>query len=118
MKLRLVVDQSSGEHSPNTLISCEHVAVPLDNLHHLGTRLIDAWLQHSTSTSLVVFKSDVSQAYHCILLHPHWQLLQIVTINSMRHVDHNNNFSNCGAEGLWGAFMSSVLWIAINIKGI
>ena len=33
-KLRLVVDQSSGDHSPNSFISREHVAVPLDILEY------------------------------------------------------------------------------------
>lgn len=109
VNLRLVVDQSTGEHSPNSLISHEHVAVPLDNLHHLGRCLIDARLRHGTSVSLVVFKSDVLQAYRRIPLHYLWQLFQVVTIDSMRHVDRNNNFGNHGAGGLWGAFMGLVL---------
>ena len=41
-KLCLVVDQSSGDFSPNSLILQEHVAVPLDNLHNLGASLINA----------------------------------------------------------------------------
>ncbi|KIM85547.1 hypothetical protein PILCRDRAFT_65877, partial [Piloderma croceum F 1598] len=36
VKLRLVVDQSAGDFSPNSLILRENVAVPLDNLHDLG----------------------------------------------------------------------------------
>jgi hypothetical protein len=57
----------------------------------------------------VVFKSDVLQAYRRIPLHYLWQLFQVVTIDSMRHVDRNNNFGNHGAGGLWGAFMGLVL---------
>jgi hypothetical protein len=93
-KLHLVVDQSSGENSPNSLIPREHVTVPLDNLHDLGDRLITARTRYSTDRRLVVFKSDVSQAYRRLPLHPLWQLFQIVTIDGMCHVDQNNNFGN------------------------
>ena len=40
-KLHLIVDQSSGDHLLNSFISHEHIAVPLDNLHSLGTSLIN-----------------------------------------------------------------------------
>ena len=62
-KLHLVVDQSSGDYSPNSLIPRELVAVPLDSLHDLGTSLINAHLIHGGDIALVVFKSDMSQAY-------------------------------------------------------
>ena len=38
-KLCLVVDQSSGNHSPNSFIPQQGVAVPLNNLHDLGVIL-------------------------------------------------------------------------------
>ena len=38
-KLRLVVDQSSGDYSLNSFIPQQGVAVPLDNLHDLGAIL-------------------------------------------------------------------------------
>lgn len=117
VKLRLVVDQSSGDFSPNSLIPHEHVSVLLDSLHHLSLSLINARSVHG-DTPLVVFKSDVSQAYQRIPLHFLWQLFQIITIDTMRHVDRNNNFGNRGAGRLWGAFMGLVLWIAIFIEGI
>jgi hypothetical protein len=118
VNLRLVVDQSSGDYSPNSFISRSHVAVPLDNIHDLGTCLFNARATHGSDVQLVVFKSDVSQAYRRIPVHPLWQLFQIVTIDTMRHVDHNNNFGNRGAGGLWGAFMGVVLWVAIYVYGI
>jgi hypothetical protein len=117
-KLCLVVDQRSGDFSLNSFIPCENVAVPLDNLHDLGSCLLDVHAMHGMDTQLVVFKSDVSQAYRQIPLHFLWQLFQVVTIDRMRHVDQNNNFGNRGAGGLWGAFMGLVLWIAIFVKGI
>jgi len=117
-KLRLVVDQSSGDFSPNSLIPREMVAVPLDSLHDLGASLINARSVHGRDARLVVFKSDVSQAYRRLPLHFLWQLFQIITIDGVRHVDRNNNFGNRGAGGLWGAFMGLVLWIAVFVKGI
>ena len=67
---------------------------------------------------LVLFKSNVSQAYRRLPLCFLWQLFQIITIDGECHVDRNNNFGNCGTSGLWGAFMGVILWIAIHIKQI
>ena len=86
-------------------------------MHNLGASLINARRAYGATVPLVVFKSDVSQAYRHLPLHFLWQLFQIVTIDGMRHVDRNNNFGNRGAGGLWGAFMGTVLWIAIFVKG-
>ena len=67
---------------------------------------------------LVLFKSDISQAYHRLLLCFLWQLFQIITIDRVRHIDRNNNFGNRGAGSLWKAFMGVVLRIAIHVKQI
>ena len=117
-KLCLVVDQSSGNYSLNSFIPRQGVAVPLDNLHDLGVILRNVRALHGSNVRLVLFKSDVSQAYRRLPLSFLWQLFQIITIDGERHVNRNNNFSNCGAGGLWGAFMGVVLWIAIHVKQI
>ena len=117
-KLQLVVDQSSGDFAPNSFIPWQSVAVPLDNLQDLGAILHCVRVEHGPSTKLVVFKSDVSQAYQHLPVHSLWQLFQIITIDGECHVDRNNNFSNRGAGGLWGTFMGIVLWITINVKHI
>ena len=62
-KLRLVVDQSSGDFAPNSFIPRQSVTVPLDNLQDLRAILRHVRVEHGPSTKLVVFKSDVSQAY-------------------------------------------------------
>ena len=111
-KLWLVIDHSTGDFLPNSYITRAHVCIPLDNLHDLGERLITACKEFSFSTQFVVFKTDISQAYHRIPVHPLWQLFQIVTIDGVHHVDWNNNFGNCAASGLWGSLMGLVLWIA------
>ena len=62
-KLWLVVDQSSGDYSPNSFIPWQGVAVPLNNLHDLRAILCHVCVKHSNSTKLVVFKSNMLQAY-------------------------------------------------------
>lgn len=83
VNLWLVVDHSSGDHSPNSLISRNNVAVPLDNLHDLGAHLLDIHAIHGPDISLVIFKSDVLQAYRRLPMHYLWQLFQIVTIDGL-----------------------------------
>jgi hypothetical protein len=117
-KLRLVVDHSAEPHSLNGMIPKDSVTVPLDNLHDLGSRLRTARRLHGQHTRFHVFKSDVSQAYRRIPLHPLWQIRQVLRIGDRFHVDRCNNFGNRGAGGLWGSFIGLVTWAAIHIEGI
>ena len=110
-KLQLIIDPSTGLHSPNSLIPWAAVSVPLDNLHHLGAHLIAAKKGLNPSTHLIIFKSDVSGIYCHLPMHFLWQLFQVITINGMRHIDWNYNFGNQGAGGLWRSFIGLVLWI-------
>lgn len=68
-KLRLVVDHSVGDFSPNSYISPDDASVHLDTLHVLGKALIMVRRDHG-DTPLVLFKTDVSQAYRCLPMHP------------------------------------------------
>jgi hypothetical protein len=114
-KLRLVVDHSAGDFSPNSFISPDEASVHLDTLHILGKALIRVRERHG-DVPLVLFKTDVSQAYRRLPVHPLWQLRQVVTIQGSHHVDNNNNFGNRGAGRLWGTFFGLVLWIAVVVK--
>ena len=67
---------------------------------------------------IVLFKTNVSQAYRRLPVQPLWQLRQIVSIQGSYHIDNNNNFGNRGAGRLWVTFFSLVLWIAVFIKHI
>jgi hypothetical protein len=116
-KLRLVVDHSAGDFSPNSYISSDEAGVHLDTLHALGRVLIKAKEKHGNAP-LVLFKTDVSQAYRRLPVHPLWQLRQVVTICDKHHIDNNNNFGNRGAGRLWATFFGLVLWIAIVIRMI
>jgi hypothetical protein len=89
----------------------------LDTLYVLGKALVKVKKQHG-NVPLVLFKTDVSQAYHRLPVHPLWQLRQVVMICGSYHVDNNNNFGNRGAGRLWVTFFGLVLWIAVNIKRI
>jgi hypothetical protein len=116
-KLRLVVDHSAGDYAPNSYISSEDGSVHLDTLHVLGKALLEARKRYG-NVPIVLFKTDVSQAYRRLPVHPLWQLRQVVSIHDSYHVDNNNNFGNRSAGRLWVTFFSLVLWIAIFIKHI
>jgi len=92
-KSHLVVDHSAGDFSSNSYISSDDAGVHLDTLHILGKALIRVKERHG-SVPLVLFKTDVSQAYCCLPMHPLWQLRQIVMICDSHHIDNNNNFGN------------------------
>ena len=79
--LHLVVDDSSGDFGQNSIITCEDVVgIHLDGIFTLGASI----LQHNTTqheVKLVLFKSDVSTAYQQLLIHPFFQIIQIMTVN-------------------------------------
>ncbi|KAF8805883.1 hypothetical protein BYT27DRAFT_7103464 [Phlegmacium glaucopus] len=91
--LQLVVDHSAGNHSPNSFISSGDASTHLDTLHALGAALIRVREKHG-NVPLILFKTDISQAYCRLPMHPLWQIHQVVTIDGMHHVDRNNNFGN------------------------
>lgn len=96
MKLCMVVNHSAGPFALNMMIPQELITTWLDNIQDLGCNLLAAW--HTCSNILLwLFKSDVSQAYCQIPLHPLWQLCQVVTVNSICPIDCCNNFGNWAA---------------------
>jgi hypothetical protein len=91
-KLHLVVDHTAGDYSLNSMIECDVIkGTKLDGLHSLGVSLLRFHEQHP-NVELVLFKSDVSQAFRHLPMHPLWQVKQILTVHGQRHVDQNNNF--------------------------
>lgn len=113
-KLRLVVDHTAGEYSLNSMIESDSIkGTKLDGLHSLGASLLQYRELHPDD-ELVMFKSDVSQAFRRLPMHPLWQVKQILTVNGERHVDRNNNFGGRGSPKVWISFMSLVAWIAIH----
>src|ERR1700731_1547101 len=41
---------------------------------------------------LIIYKTDVAEAYRLCPMHPLWQLKQIVSVDGTKHVDRCNNF--------------------------
>ncbi len=116
-KLRLIIDQSNGPHALNSTIRKSQVKVKLDNIHDLGTALLDVRKKHP-NRKLTFFKSDVKSAYRQLPMHPLWQIKQVVSIDDQRHVDRCNTFGNRGGGWNWNAFSSLVNWIGTEKKNI
>jgi hypothetical protein len=108
---RMVNDHSAGEFSLNSMIPrADGPTYPMDNLHFLGEVLL---ARHKESQEpLVLFKSDVAEAYRLIPMHPFWQIKQIVRIDGQLHADHNAVFGNRKSGDLWVSFFALVAWIA------
>ena len=115
INFRLISNLSAGDYAPNTMIDKNKVSnLPLDTITDLGAALI-AYRRIHGDIELVMWKSDVVQAYRRMPMHKRWQLKQVHTIDNGRHVDRCNNFGGKGGYGIWSAFMSLVVWIAWNI---
>lgn len=115
---RLIVDQSQGEHSLNSMIPRSQVKVKLDDIHDLGTQLIAVRKKHGAKKKLTVFKSDVKSAYRLMPMHPLWQIRQVATVDGKRYVDRCNSFGNRAGGWIWDSFISLVLWIGKEEKGL
>jgi hypothetical protein len=117
--LRMVTDHSAGPYSLNSMVDHDQVTgYPLDNMTHLGEMLIAHHLATADTRETVVWKSDIAEAYRLMPLHPHWQLKQINTVDSLRYVDRNVPFGNSSSAAIFISFNSLVAWIAKNERGI
>ena len=66
----LIVDHSSRDFSPILMITWEDImGVWLDGLHTLGVSIMQS-KHNCPNTDLILYKSDVSAAYHQLLMHP------------------------------------------------
>jgi len=81
-KLWLINNHSAGMFSLNSWIKKEDRSVWLDNLQDFSTLLQAAQICHSCPPAYI-FKSDVSQAYQHLPMHPLWQIKQVATIDGM-----------------------------------
>ncbi|KAG1735489.1 hypothetical protein EDD22DRAFT_787675, partial [Suillus occidentalis] len=69
-KLCLVVDHTADDYSLNSMIDQDAIkGTKLDGLHSLGVSLLCFCEQHP-NVELVMFKSDVSQAFRPLPIHP------------------------------------------------
>ncbi len=115
-KLRLINDHSATKHSLNSMINHNQVVgYPMDSLAHFGEKLMALCRncpELSQSDSLVIWKSDISEAYHVCLLHPFWQLKQGVQVGTDVHIDRCIVFGSSASPAIFIAFNSLVSWIA------
>ena len=113
--LRLVTNHSAGNYSLNSMIKREDICgFPLDNMTQLGEMLLKK-KEEFPDEELLIFKSDISDAYRHLPMHPLWQIKQINTIQRQRHVDRRNCFGGKGSGSLFVAFNSLVTWIGKNV---
>jgi hypothetical protein len=111
---RLVTNHSAGYFSLNSMIKREDITgYPLDNMTQLGELLLKKRAE-SPNQKLLLFKSDISEAYRNLPMHPLWQIKQINTIQGQRHVDRRNCFGGKGSGSLFISVNGLVTWVAIN----
>ena len=109
--LRLVTNHSAGIYALNSMIKREDIAgYPLDNMMHLGEMLLRKKAQFPDE-ELILFKSDISDAYRNLPMHPLWQIKQINTIQGHHHVDRRNCFGGKGSGSLFISVNALVTWI-------
>lgn len=114
-KLRLINNHSAGPFALNAMIDKAHVGMRPDNVQDLGRNLL-AFRKIHGNIPLWLFKSDVSNAYRHLPMHPLWQIRQIVKIANRCHVDWCCCFGSRGSPDIWTSFICLVLWIAIHVK--
>src|SRR6266436_375840 len=113
-KLCLVNDHSMGTHSLNSLILADGGFVKLDNILDLVTNICAMMAQNGGHHPAWLWKSDASQAYCQLPMHPHWQACQATLIDGDYHVDQCAVFGNCASGHCWCLFFGLVCWIAIH----
>ena len=110
----MVVDQSAGKYSLNSMINPKDITgVKLDGIHSLR-----AFRANNPDSDLVIFKSDVGATYQQMPMHFLYQLLTVITVDNERHIDRCNNFGNHGSQKIWQSFMSLVMWILVFKCGL
>ena len=116
--LCLVTDHSTGPYSLNSMIDHSQVTgFPLDNMRHLGEMLLDA-RKTIGNVPMILWKSDIADAYHLLPMSPFWQIKQVNTVDGQRYVDRHLAFGSSASAGIFISFNSLVAWISKNEIGI
>ncbi|KAJ3751962.1 hypothetical protein EV360DRAFT_89206 [Lentinula raphanica] len=129
--LRLVSNQSAGEFSQNSMVDPVAIKGPrMDTMKEFIPALL-RYRRENPHQKLVMWKSDVSEAYRLVPMHPLWQIKQVVTSNLptkdevkegqrvdeiKRSVDWCATFGNRASPRLWFSVIGLVLWIAMYVK--
>lgn len=129
--LRLVSHQSCGEFSQNSMIDKPKTkGARMDTMQQFLPSLLE-YRRNDPNKRLVIWKSDVSEAFRLTPVHPLWQIKQVATSNLptdaelqagistgevKRNVDWCSTFGSCGSPRIWASVMGLVIWIAIFVK--
>jgi hypothetical protein len=97
------------------MIPAEGGFVILDNLSNLATNIWAMMSHNGNVRPSYVWKSDASQAYRRVPMHPRWQARQATLIDGFYHIDRCAVFGNRASGWLWCLFFGLVCWIAIHI---
>ena len=90
--LQMVTHQSAGNHSLNSMIPWDDIiGYPFDNLQHLAEFFLSMHHQNPDSPC-VLSKSDITEAYWLLPVHPCWQMKQVNHIDDLLHVNRNSAF--------------------------
>ena len=109
---RLVNDLSAGNFSLNSMIDRSSITgYPLDNLSHLGELLLRR-KRENPGVRLVVWKSDVSEAYRICPMHKLWQVKQVIRVQGDLCVDRVNVFGGSSSGPIFISVNSLVAWVA------
>ena len=116
--LCLVVDHSSREFSPNSMIAHENIAgIHLNGIHMLWTSILQHKATHHR-VDLLLFKSDISAAYWQLPIHPVFQIIQFMTINGHWYGNRNNNFKGRASQIIWQLPIFLIIWILVFKQGL
>ena len=113
---RLVNDLSAGPYSLNSMVDHQFITgYPLDNLSHLGEMLLRKW-KEKPGNVLVLWKSDISEAYRVCPMHKLWQMKQVIRFSNDLCVDRVNMFGGSPSGSIFIAFNSLVAWVARFVR--
>ncbi|KAJ3567659.1 hypothetical protein NP233_g6222 [Leucocoprinus birnbaumii] len=116
-KYCLVTHQSFGPYALNSMTPPHECAFPLDNIIWLGDQLL--WKHKANpKKGIVLWKSDISEAYHLIPVHPLWQIKQVNIINDVCYIDHCNTFSGRQSGDIFIGVNSCILWAAEHVRDV
>ena len=111
-KWRLVNDLSAGPYSLNSMVDRQFITgYPLDNLSHLGELLLRK-MNEKPGRRLVVWKSDVSEAYRICPMHELWQIKQAIRVQGELCIDRVNVFGGSPSGPVFISLNALVAWIA------
>ena len=99
------------------MISREDVArTCMDGIRSLGTVLLCFWQEYGDNIELVIYKSNISHAYHNFWVHPLWQIKQIMSVGMEQYVNQCNCFGGHASYLIFLSFSSLLAQIVQKVK--